>query len=252
MKEKLYTIPLNDAVNAKEECPFCFIEKKLEQNLLDFVLGSSASYMESDTRALTDKSGFCRNHFKKMYDYGNTLGNGWILKTHYQRILQDLETSISAMEPVKINFFERKKTTQGRNTSIGRWTLEEEASCFICNKFEEEFPRYVDTFLHLYEKDPSFRERILSSKGFCLPHFGSLCEYAAQVLPPKKQTSFFPPLFHLMEENMKRLYEDISWLIEKFDYRNQEADWKNSRDAVPRGMQKLKGGYPSDPVFKKR
>ena len=37
MKEKLYTIPLNDAVNASDECPFCFIERELEQNSLDFV-----------------------------------------------------------------------------------------------------------------------------------------------------------------------------------------------------------------------
>ena len=39
-------------------------------------------------------------------------------------------------------------------------------------------------------------------------------------------------------------------LVEKFDYKNQNADWKNSRDAVQRGMQKLKGGYPADPVYK--
>ena len=38
MKEKLYTIPLNDAVNANDECPFCFIERELEQNSLDFAL----------------------------------------------------------------------------------------------------------------------------------------------------------------------------------------------------------------------
>lgn len=27
MKEKLYMIPLNDAVNADDECPFCHIER---------------------------------------------------------------------------------------------------------------------------------------------------------------------------------------------------------------------------------
>ena len=43
MKEKLYTIPLNDAVNEGDECPFCVIERKLEQDMLDFVLGSCAS-----------------------------------------------------------------------------------------------------------------------------------------------------------------------------------------------------------------
>lgn len=83
MKEKLYTIPLNDAMNAGDECPFCFIERNVEQDLLDFVLGSGSSYMESDIREQTDNAGFCRPHFKKMFDYGNTLGNAWILKTHY-------------------------------------------------------------------------------------------------------------------------------------------------------------------------
>ena len=42
MKEKIYTIPLNDAVNADAECPFCFIERVVEQDLLDFVLGSGS------------------------------------------------------------------------------------------------------------------------------------------------------------------------------------------------------------------
>ena len=41
-----------------DECPFCFIERELEQNSLDFVLGNSSSYMESDIRDQTDKAGF--------------------------------------------------------------------------------------------------------------------------------------------------------------------------------------------------
>ena len=54
MKEQLYTIPLNDAVNAQDECPFCFIHRSIEQDLLDFVLGSGSSYMEADIREQTD------------------------------------------------------------------------------------------------------------------------------------------------------------------------------------------------------
>ena len=71
-------------------------------------------------------------------------------------------------------------------------------------------------------------------------------------LSQKQLDTFFPPLFSLMKNNMTRLYEDISWLIEKFDYENKDADWKNSKDALQRGMQKLKGGYPADSVYKKR
>ena len=67
MKEKLYTIPLMDAFKADDECPFCFIERQLEQHTMDFVLGAGASYMEDDVRAETDKMGFCRTHYKKIF-----------------------------------------------------------------------------------------------------------------------------------------------------------------------------------------
>ena len=54
-----------DAFKAEDECPFCFIERNLEQHAMDFVLGSGASYMEDDVRAETDEMGFCRTHYKK-------------------------------------------------------------------------------------------------------------------------------------------------------------------------------------------
>ena len=99
MKEQLYTIPLNDAVNAQDECPFCFIHRSIEQDLLDFVLGSGSSYMEADIREQTDKAGFCRYHFQKMFDYGNTLGNAWILKTHYQRMIREMQQEFASFRP---------------------------------------------------------------------------------------------------------------------------------------------------------
>ena len=252
MKEKLYTIPLNDAVNANDECPFCFLERKLEQDLMDFVLGGGSSYMESDIRSETDKYGFCRTHFKKMFDYGNTLGNAWILKTHYQKTLTEMEKQFKGYSSVKVGLFEKKKMTPERRNTIGRWTAEKNNTCYICSRFENEYPRYMDTFLYLYEKDPAFKEKILNGKGFCLTHFGDLCEHAETNLNAKQKDSFFPPLFTLMKNNMERLCEDVSWLIEKFDYENKDADWKNSKDALQRGMQKLKGGYPADPVYRKK
>ena len=36
--------------------------------MMDFVLGHGASYMEADIRDKTDREGFCRAHFKKMFD----------------------------------------------------------------------------------------------------------------------------------------------------------------------------------------
>ena len=102
MKEKLYTIPLNDAVNANDECLFCFIERELEQNSLDFVLGNSSSYMESDIRDQTDKAGFCRVHMKKMFDYGNTLGNALILQTHYHKLRDEMKKQFDSFPQLHI------------------------------------------------------------------------------------------------------------------------------------------------------
>ena len=69
-------------------------------------------------------------------------------------------------------------------------------------------------------------------------------------LHDKDKTDFYGMLLPLMEQNLSRLGEDVSWMVEKFDYRNRDADWKNSKDAIQRGMQKLKGGYPADPPYK--
>ena len=74
--------------------PFLFCGAPLEQHAMDFVLGAGASYMEDDVRAETDKMGFCRTHYKKMYDYGNRLGAGLILKTHFQYKTKELHEQI--------------------------------------------------------------------------------------------------------------------------------------------------------------
>lgn len=250
MKETLYTIPLNDAVNAQDECPFCFIEREVEQDLLDFALGSGSSYMESDVREATDKAGFCRTHFKKMFDYGNTLGNAWILKTHYMRMNAEMAEQFKSFVPTKSTLMGRLKKNTERQNPIGIWVEEKEKSCYICNRFADTYERYMDTFFFMYKKDQDFRNRILDSKGFCLHHFGDLCEAADKRLSDKEKQEFFPAMFSLMEKNMERLSEDVSWMVEKFDYRNKDADWKNSKDAIQRGMQKLKGGYPADPPYK--
>ncbi len=239
MKEVLYTIPLNDAVNAGGECPFCNIEKDVEQDLLDFVLGSGSSYMEADVRAETDEEGFCAPHLRKMFAYGNTLGNGWILKTHYMKINAGMHKAFDKFSPSgSKGLFGRSK---GQNNVVD-WIRDREESCYICKRYAATYERYLATFIHMYRNDGEFRQKIFDGKGFCLSHFADLLEYADKTLTDKEREEFYPEMFKLMDGNMKRMSEDIAWLVEKFDYRNKDADWKDSKDAIQRGMQKLKGG----------
>ncbi|WP_343310102.1 DUF6062 family protein, partial [Blautia celeris] len=70
------------------------------------------------------------------------------------------------------------------------------------------------------------------------------------LLSDKEKASFYEILFPLMTDNMQRVTDDLEWFCDKFDYRNKDADWKNSRDAIQRGMQKAGSGYPADPPYK--
>ena len=253
MKEKLYNIPINDAVNADDECPFCYIERAIERDLMDFVLGSGSSYMESDVREQTDKAGFCRAHFKKMFDYGNTLGNAWIMKTHMKLVREEMSQAktmyaVTKNSPVAML---KKSSTPGAN-AFSAWSDKRLNSCYICNEFESHYDRYMKTFFEMYFKDEEFKGRVNSHKGFCIPHFSDLLNYASCHLNEKQQKEFSDTFFPLMEANMERLYKYVSWLIDKFDYRYKDEEWGGAREALQNCMQKLKGGYPADPVYKQK
>lgn len=249
MKEKLYTIPLTDAFNAGDECPFCFIERKLEQDAIEYALGSSASYMQSDTREQTDRLGFCRDHYKKMFQYGNTLGNALILQTRLRKFNADLEKACKQYSPAGKKLFGKSNSEKNPLVTF----LETEAStCFICNHIENTFERYIATFFHLLKKEATFFDLVKNSKGICMDHLARILADAPEYLSVKEQEKFIPPILDLSIENMKRLQEEVDWLVDKFDYRNADADWKNSRDALPRGIGKMSGGYPADKPYTRK
>ena len=82
MAEKIYMIPVNDAFDAQSECPVCSMYQKLEDDAIDFMIGSGASYMVDDIRLATDEIGFCKPHMKVLAVQKNRLGLALILKTH--------------------------------------------------------------------------------------------------------------------------------------------------------------------------
>lgn len=249
MKEKLYTIPLNDAVNANDECPFCYIERKLEQDALDFVLGSA--YMEPDFRDITDEHGFCRVHYKKMFDYGNALGNALMLKTYFLKLNRELKKQMDSYSPQKISFRQKIKGAKADSASpLAGWIKAKDEDCYICSYMNEHYELYMNTFFYLLKSDDEFENKIKNSRGFCLHHFGSLVEHAELKLSDKEKEKYMPELFKVMEDNLNRVFEDVSWFVDKYDYRNKDADWKNSKDAVQRGMQKITGSYIADEPYK--
>ena len=250
MKEQLFTIPVSEAFEADCECPFCHLERDAEQRTLRYVLGPGASYMEPEVRFETDKVGFCTHHMKQVYDYGNTLGSALILQTYYACLLEEFhEEAKHFTAPPKKTLFGGKKTAAGEPL----WQrLEKKVDgCFLCDRVEYHMQRYYHTFFVMV-KDEEFRNRVTNSKGFCLRHFARLLKEAENHLPNAQREWFYGAVFPLMEENLFRVKEDLDWLVAKYDYRNAGADWKNSRDALPRTMQKLQGGFPADEPYRDR
>ena len=246
MKEHIDTIPVTDAFSQQDECPFCYLERQAEQRAIRYIAGPESSYMEPDVRAMTDKLGFCRQHYKALYDYGNSLGNALMMQTYYVGLQKELKLQMGSFElPAKKGLFSKKL----ESLPILGWIKEKESTCFLCGRLQYNMRRYYATFFHLL-KEPEFRQSVENSKGFCFHHFGALLEIAEEFLSNNQISWFYPTVLALMENNLARVQADIDWFIDKFDYRNASTDWKNSKDAVPRGMQKLKGGYPSDRPFK--
>ena len=66
MKEKIFTIPVNDAFDSGCECPVCYMKRELENAAVEYTMGPS--YMEDDIRAKTDELGFCEKHIKDVYN----------------------------------------------------------------------------------------------------------------------------------------------------------------------------------------
>lgn len=248
MKEHIHTIPVNEAFLSEDECPFCYLERQTEQRAIQFALGPSASYMEPEVRRLTNQEGFCGHHLQKMYDYGNSLGNALILQTHMDIILTELQQQMEAFQaPAKKSLF--RKMPQQEESAIVQWAKQKQNSCFICNKIDYNMERYYRTFFVLL-KEAEFRSRVENCKGFCLRHFSVLLEQAEKHLPNDQREWFYKTVFPLMMENLNRVKGDLDWFVCKFDYRNAGADWKNSRDAVSRTMQKLQGLHPADPPYR--
>lgn len=247
MREQIDTIPVNEAFEAGDECPFCYLERQAEQRAIRYVIGPGASYMEPDVRAATDAKGFCRQHFKRMYDYGNSLGNALVMQTYYVGMLKELELEIDSFQmPGKKGLFAKKN---GTTLPILQWAEEKDGSCYLCDKLRYNMDRYYTTFFHLI-KDAEFRAKVEAGKGFCIHHFAQLLKAAQTKLPNAQQEWFYDTVCPQMLENLQRVQGDLDWFIDKFDYRNAGADWKNSKDAVSRSMQKLRGGYPADPVYR--
>ncbi len=240
MKEKIYTIPVNEAFDTDCECPLCALSSRLESEAVEYALG--AAMMEPDYRLLSNEKGYCNTHYKKLLEKPNKLSLTLTMDTHYDEIRKKL----AALKASAIDGINEKKGlfSKNRDDSFEKalsLLKDSVCSCVICDKVESTMKRYVSVFFYMWEKDEEFRRKAENSKGFCLPHFLLLEEGAKKYLGNKKYEEFCVFLCEKEEKELERLHTDVHNFTLKFDYRNHGTAWGTEIDAPVRGVEKLSG-----------
>ena len=233
MKEKLHTIPVNEAFDNDCECPVCYMRKELETKAIDFTMGPS--YMEDDVRGETSRLGFCSAHIELLYKNQNRLGLALILKSHMDKVIKDVEKLTGSNTRIQAPSLFRK---QGESSGLVSYIEGLDDSCYICDMINRTFERYIATIFYLYHQEESFRQKFRECKGFCSHHYGVLYKNAPKHLSGNQIKDFIKELDALYLENMKRVRDDLDWFVDKFDYRYADEPWKNSKDALPRTINK--------------
>ena len=237
MRDHIHTIPVLDALREPGHCPFCTMYHRLDKNAVDFIMGPA--YMDEDIRDATNEAGFCEDHLKKLYAVQNRLGAALLLHTHLKQLQKDISNMTYVIDKnPKSSFF---KKSESKIEKLGKHIKSQQSRCYLCEKIEGTFQRYIETFFHMWPREPEARDLVAALPGFCLPHFGMMMAMAESSLSKKHLDSFLEVVVPLQAAAIATIEADLDWFIQKFDYRNNEAPWKNSQDAIPRTIALLKG-----------
>jgi len=247
MRYHIDTIPVWDAVKLEGECPLCALRRKNE--LLDVERFLGASVMEPDTRIQVNDRGFCAHHQVLLYAQKNRLGHALMMHTHLKETMGKLAPLMeeakaaagkSAATPVLKRWMGKTEGKAGLKNAAGA-IRNLSQRCILCDTIEEHTARYAYTLLHLYKTDASFRKAFSASKGVCLPDMAMLLEMAEEELSGETLSDFIENLCAAMKRSMEKLEKDIEGFTLKFDYRNADKPWGDSKGSLERTVNKLQG-----------
>ncbi|MEA4831818.1 MAG: DUF6062 family protein [Oscillospiraceae bacterium] len=225
--EKIYTIPVNEAFEISDGCPFCRMYEKLESSEIELILG--ASLMEPDIRTKTNKLGFCRKHYDQMLSGKNRLGLALMLDSHLDCV----------REAVLFKSFLGLIRENTEKIADNAKAIAD--SCYICGKIDMHLTKMFETSMLLWDADPDFRKKFDAQPFFCIPHYSQMMRISKAYISKKKLPDFAAAAQHIQSVYIGELEKDIDWFCKKFDYRFKDEPWNNSRDAVERAASFLSG-----------
>ncbi len=239
MKEKIYTIPVNEAFSQNDLCPLCYLRKKLEAESVDYALGGAM--MEPDYRIISNEKGYCNCHYEMMLSKKEKLSLALVLDTHLEETRKTIDEAKKYIDLLKTN----KKSLFKKNISsidkLADVIFEKEKTCVICEKLDSTMERYIGVLFCLWDKDADFREKIANSGGLCLPHMGILIKKAPEYLSNKKAIEFIESVYNKEQEELQKIQTNVHKFTLKFDYRSRGEKWGEEIDAPKRAIESLSG-----------
>ncbi|MBQ4037713.1 MAG: hypothetical protein IJC84_06265 [Clostridia bacterium] len=223
--EKIYTIPVNEAFDEKEGCPFCRLRAMLEKNEVELILG--ASMMEPDIRIQTNEKGFCDRHFRRMFEAQKRLPLALMLESHLDVVRKECATP--------------KLTLKDKLTSVAEKNAGFAEGCYVCDRVEFHLGKMFETACLLWDQDSAFRKKLEEQQYFCMPCYTRFLKTAKLFIPKKKQSDLLDAAQGVQMRYLDDLKSDVSHFCKKFDYRYQKEPWGNARDAVERSIRFLSG-----------
>lgn len=224
MIEKIYTIPLSEALEAGGECLLCTIEEKVTSSVLKFYNGPAM--MEPDTRIETNEKGFCAYHYARMLKEGEKLALALVLQTRLKEVYARLENACG----VKNSRFSKPS----RKAGVDNILAESFAGCSACGRIDGLMDKYYKNFIFLLKTEKDFGEGFFNSKGLCMKHF-------AKVILLLKDGELFEKMLVLQKSGIDRIIGEIDRFVLKHDYKNGDLPWNNSEDSPERAVKKLRG-----------
>lgn len=239
MKEQIYTIPVNEAFDTPCECPLCNLEKKLEDEAVEYALG--AAMMEPDWRIESNEKGFCNRHISQMFEIKNKLSLALVLDTHLNEIRNKIQESSKKLHTLSKSSLFKKTDSKEFSINFSKNLNTINSSCIICDRINYTMERYLATIFYMWQKDDDFKKKFEDSKGLCLKHFEMLISASEKHMKGNTHSEFLKMVIEKELKELDRIQEDIHKFTLKFDYRNRDMEWGTAEDAPIRTVEKIAG-----------
>jgi hypothetical protein len=223
MRERNYTIPINESFEQKSGCAVCRLYANLEKSSLEYTL--SPAMMEPDVRLATNKHGFCKEHYKTLLTLKNRLSLSLTLESRLQEIVRALEKPDVSKKP---------EETPGLRKDVL-------LGCYVCSRIEGFFKAYINNILFLWDTEPDFRKLFAEQPEICLPHTVRLLQTAPGEMGRKRAAAFSEALGKIVLPHAKGLSEKVSRFCKSFDHRFTGQDLGDAKTAVEDAVKWLSG-----------